>query len=117
MKRSNHPGQKTGLRSRKQIRCGLLLGLFGVAVLLLFLRRKSFLHAQAPKAAARRSVRSTLMVRTQSDQEDGGLTKVGLSMDEVPAAYTYEPAKSGTIEKFWYTTNTYGLYGREEKTG
>ena len=116
MKRSNHPGQKTGLRSRKQIRCGLLLGLFGVAVLfLLFLRRKSFLHAQAPKVAAARSNISSVMVKTQSTQEDGGLAKVGLSMDEVPAAYTYEPAESGTIEKFWYTTNTYGLYGREEK--
>ena len=115
MKRTNHPGQKARLRSRKHIRCGLLLGLFGVAVLLLFLRRKSFLHAQAPKVAASRSARSSVMVRTQSAQKDGGLAEVGLSMDEVPASYTYEPAESGTIEKFWYTTNTYGLYGRAEK--
>ena len=115
MKRTNHPGQKARLRSRKHIRCGLLLGLFGVAVLLLFLRRKSFLHAQAPKVAASRSARSSVMVRTQPAQKDGGLAEVGLSMDEVPASYTYEPAESGTIEKFWYTTNTYGLYGRAEK--
>lgn len=116
MKRTNHPGQKARLRSRKHIRCGLLLGLFAVAVLfLLFLRRKSFLHAQAPKVAAARRIRSSVMVRTQSTQKDGGLAEAGLSMDEVPASYTYEPAESGTIEKFWYTTNTYGLYGRAEK--
>ena len=47
--------------------------------------------------------------------QDNKTVSVGLSMDPVPEEYMRQPSRHGRLEKFYYETNTYGLYGREEE--
>lgn len=65
----------------------------------------------APAAIAAHTVLDTIHVTNAA----GAVVPADLTMDQVPDNYYTEPAEQGSIEKFYYTTNTYGLYGRAEK--
>lgn len=76
------------------------------AVLLGLLIGGAATHMKAPKKPHKRYVLATVNV---------GGTGVDLTMDGVPGNFCFEPWHHGRVEKFYYDTNTYGLYGREEK--
>ena len=121
----NRKSGKDRTNTKSRVRRTLLLVVFSAALLaaLIFCVRKRLSYSSAPEKSAGRNVTSWITVRTQAagkqaeDQgaRSSGLIQASLSMDEVPESYTYQPRHHGTIEKFWYTTNTYGLYGRKKK--
>lgn len=67
--------------------------------------------ASAPAKPAPRKVLSTIRINN-ADQKP---VSADLTMDTVPDSYYVEPKQQGRIEKFYYMTNTYGLYGRKKE--
>lgn len=65
----------------------------------------------APTEIAKHNVLDTIHVLNAS----GKSVSADLTMDPVPDSYYKEPAQQGRIEKFYYTTRTYGLYGRKDE--
>ena len=86
-------------------------GLLVLICALLFAFIRIMEHRKAPKTPAKRNILSEITVRT----EDGAMIPARLSMDQVPSSYKHEPLHHGTLKRFEYRTNTYGLYGRQKK--
>lgn len=89
----------------------VILFLAAAAFLLLFAACWIRMHLLAPKVSAQRDILQTMQVQAG----DGSTADIDLTMDQVPEDYGYEPFHHGKVERFGYTTSTYGLYGREEK--
>lgn len=82
-----------------------------LALLVAFAAGKVWEHSRAARVPAERETVEEALVKL----EDGSLKKIALSMDKVPKSYKYEPWHHGKVEKFRYSTSTYGLYGRKEE--
>lgn len=93
---------------KRIVRAVFLLALICLLVLAAF---KILEFQKTPKVSAGREYLSEIHVRT----EDGTVIPACLSMDQVPSSYRHEPFHHGKLERFEYRTNTYGLYGRQEK--
>jgi enterochelin esterase-like enzyme len=65
----------------------------------------------APEEPVSRTAVDTVTVATAHGENE----TVEISMDQVPESYYTAPEEQGSLEYFHYATNTYGLYGREEK--
>lgn len=107
---SAYPSKK----SNKGKALALVLALAALAVLavggLALYQRQAESDYQAP-APADHTVQSQIQVLGQ----DGQPFTADLTLDQVPDAYTQEPDHAGTLETVTYTTNTYGIYGAQEK--
>ena len=89
---------------------GILILIALASALLYHPVRNLLQRAKAPKKSYGREYISEISVKGQ----DGELMTVGLSLDEVPDAYTYEPFHHGKLERFSYTTQNYGRLDQEE---
>ncbi len=116
MKKETKENKKNASSGKKRVVCRILcisgiLVLIALAAVLLYHPVRNFLNrTKAPSKTFGRESVSQISIQGQ----DGELLTVGLSLDEVPDAYTYEPFHHGKLERFSYTTFNYGRLDREE---